>query len=78
MKTCKKVRRQKLEFRFTLPVFNIPPFIIPYFIPCYIGYFVQLIQYLKIWKIYTELKGRDHLGDLGVDRWIILKCILKI
>ena len=24
-----------------------------------------------------ELRERDHLEDLGVDKWIILKCILK-
>jgi hypothetical protein len=25
----------------------------------------------------ANVKEREHWGDLGVDRWIILKCILE-
>jgi hypothetical protein len=30
------------------------------------------------WKVQTYLKGRNQLGDVGVDQMIILKCIRKV
>jgi hypothetical protein len=34
------------------------------------------MKHTKNFKL-DNLKGRDHLGDLGVDGGLILKCILK-
>jgi hypothetical protein len=33
--------------------------------------------YFRILLVLADLKGRDHLGNLGVDVMIILKWILK-